>query len=390
MNFKNENNILKVFLDGRIDSQNADAKEKEIDAIRNAESYDEIVFDAENLEYISSAGLRMVLRTRKAEPTLKIINTSPDVYEIFDMTGFTEMLTVEKAYRKLSVDGCEVIGKGAKGVVYRYDPDTIVKVYINPDSLPDIHNERKLARTAFVLGIPTAISYDVVRVGESYGSVFELLDAKSFSSLISENPEKMDEYVTDFTELLRKIHQTQVKADDMPDIKKTIFGWVNTDKPYLSDEDFNKLYKLVADVPDTLNMLHCDFHTNNIMMQNGETLLIDMDTLSHGHPIFELANVYITYVGFGEKNPKIVENFIGLPYETAKTIWSKFLPAYLGTNDTARIKEVEDKVKLLSYARFMRHTIRRGGANEDEGREIIAMCKENISTLLKNIDTLEF
>lgn len=383
-------NILTVFLEGRIDSYNAEQVENEVNEIRSANTYSEIIFDAGELKYISSAGLRMVLRTRKAEPTLKIINVCPDVYDIFDMTGFTEMITVEKAFRKLSVDGCEIIGRGAKGTVYRYDPETIIKVYKNPDSLPDIKNERELARKAFVLGIPTAISYDVVRVGDSYGSVFELLSAKSFSQLIAEEPEKIDEYVKLYAELLKKIHTTEVKADDMPDIKETVMKWVNADTPYLEADKAEKLKMLVEAVPDTLNMLHCDYHTNNIMMQNGETLLIDMDTLAHGHPIFELANIYITYVGFGEENPQIVESFIGLPYKTATLIWDKFLPLYLDANDEKKLNEVCDKVKLLSYTRLMRHTVRRGGADTVEGRKTIAFCRERMNALLDEITTLEF
>lgn len=392
MNLKSEckNNILTVFLEGRIDSYNAEQVENEVNEIRSANTYSEIVFDADELKYISSAGLRMVLRTRKAEPTLKIINVCPDVYDIFDMTGFTEMITVEKAFRTLSVDGCEIIGRGAKGTVYRYDPETIIKVYKNPDSLPDIKNERELARKAFVLGIPTAISYDVVRVGDSYGSVFELLSAKSFSQLIAEKPEKIDEYVKLYAELLKKIHTTEVKADDMPDIKETVMKWVNADTPYLEADKAEKLKTLVEAVPDTLNMLHCDYHTNNIMMQNGETLLIDMDTLAHGHPIFELANIYITYVGFGEENPQIVESFIGLPYKTATLIWDKFLPLYLDTSDEKKLNEVCGKVKLLSYTRLMRHTVRRGGADTGEGRKTIAFCRERMNALLDEITTLEF
>ena len=385
-----KNNILTVFLEGRIDSYNAEQVEKEVNEIRSANTYSEIVFDAGELKYISSAGLRMVLRTRKAEPTLKIINVCPDVYDIFDMTGFTEMITVEKAFRTLSVDGCEIIGRGAKGTVYRYDPETIIKVYKNPDSLPDIKNERELARKAFVLGIPTAISYDVVKVGDSYGSVFELLSAKSFSQLIAEEPGKIDEYVKLYAELLKKIHTTEVKADDMPDIKETVMKWVNADTPYLEADKAEKLKTLVEAVPDTLNMLHCDYHTNNIMMQNGETLLIDMDTLAHGHPIFELANIYITYVGFGEENPQIVESFIGLPYKTATLIWDKFLPLYLDTNDEEKLNEVCGKVKLLSYTRLMRHTVRRGGADTEEGRKTIAFCRERMNALLDEITTLEF
>ena len=59
-----------------------------------------MVLDAEKLEYISSAGLRVILRLRKQEPELAIVNASPEVYEIFEMTGFTEMMPVSRAYRR--------------------------------------------------------------------------------------------------------------------------------------------------------------------------------------------------------------------------------------------------------------------------------------------------
>ena len=184
------NGKLTIALSGHVDSANAPQIEKEIGELRDRHPHEELVLDMEDLEYISSAGLRVILRLRKAEQKLSLVNVSSAVYEILEMTGFAEMLPVQKAYRRLSVDGCEVIGQGANGKVYRLDPDTIIKVYYNPDSLPDIQRERELARKAFVLGIPTAIPYDVVKVGDGYGSVFELLNAKSFSKLLLANPDK--------------------------------------------------------------------------------------------------------------------------------------------------------------------------------------------------------
>ena len=51
------------------------------------------------MEYISSAGLRIILRLIKSKRSVKMINVSPEVYEVFEVTGFTEMMTVEKAFR---------------------------------------------------------------------------------------------------------------------------------------------------------------------------------------------------------------------------------------------------------------------------------------------------
>lgn len=383
-----ENGILTIHFSGRVDSTTAPQAEAGADAALSAGGYTSVVVDAEKLEYISSAGLRVLLKIRKSEPTLRIVNASTEVYEILEMTGFTEMIPVEKAYRRFSVDGCPVIGKGAQGIVYRYDGDTIVKVYYRSDCLPEIKKGRELARRAFVLGIPTAISYDIVKVGESFGVVFELIDAKSYSQLISENPGEIDRYVTEYAQLLRKIHRTEVNPDEMPDIKKKIFVWCDDVAPYLPPAEGEKLKRLVRETPDTLNMLHVDYHTNNVMAQNGEPLLIDMDSLSHGHPVFELANIYITYVGFGEVDPSIVEKFLGMPYEVTKSIWEKFLPVYLDTADEEKIRSVEDKAKLISYVRFLRHTMRHGGDTE-EAKATVGLCIKRIGELLPGIDSLD-
>ena len=49
---------------------------------------------------------------KQAGSEVRIFDVSPEVYDILDMTGFTELLTVEKRFREISVDGCEIIGKG--------------------------------------------------------------------------------------------------------------------------------------------------------------------------------------------------------------------------------------------------------------------------------------
>ena len=58
--------------------------------------------------------------------------------------------TVEKAYQRMSVEGCEFIAKGANGAVYRYDAETILKTYFAKDALPEIKQERENARKASV------------------------------------------------------------------------------------------------------------------------------------------------------------------------------------------------------------------------------------------------
>lgn len=385
----NEKSISHIILDGRIDSTNASLAEKQIFEGINAGA-EKIIIDAENLEFISSAGLRVILKLRKAYKDIEIVGVSPDVYDVFEMTGFTEMINVQKGYRKLSVDGCEVLGEGSNGVVYRYDPEIVVKVYRNANALNEIKRERQLARTALILGIPTAIPFDVVKVGDSYGSVFELLNAKSFSKLIAAEPENKDKYIAEFVDLLKRIHSTEVSPEDMEDMKAVAIGWAEFLADYLPQEQSEKLLALIRAVPDRHTMIHGDYHTNNVEMQNGEVLLIDMDTLSYGHPVFELASMFLGFVGFGELNPASVEKFMKLPYETTKYIWHKSLSLYLETDDEERMNEVAEKAMIVGYARLMRRTIKRIGFDDPEGKRIIDNCKNHLSELLGKVDTLDF
>ena len=385
-----KDNIFYIQLHGRIDSANAALVEEEILEAVSSCTCPAVVIDADDLAYISSAGLRVVLRLRKNRPELKIINASSAVYEIFEMTGFTEMIPVEKGYRKLSIEGCEVIGQGANGKVYRLDKDTIVKVYYNADALPEIQRERELARRAFILGIPTAIPYDVAKVGDSYGSVFELLNAKSFSKLIAEEPENLDKYVELYVDLLKKIHSTEVKPDDMPDQRAVVIDWVNFLKNYLEPGKWEKLHNMVEAVPVNHHMIHGDYHTKNVMMQNGEVLLIDMDTLSQGDPVFEFASIYNAFVGFYDFNHDAALDFQGFDYDTTITIWKKMLPLYFGTTDPDALKAVENKSAILGYARLMRRLIRRNGFDTEEGRKLIAHYKNQIETRLDSVDKLQF
>ncbi len=389
LNIACENRIARITLTGRIDSGNAPRLEKELFE-RLDPAAAKIILDAAKLSYISSAGLRVILKLRKTCSDIEITGVSPEVYEVLEMTGFTEMMKVQKAYRTLSVEGCEVLGEGSNGVVYRYDPEIVVKVYRNADALAEIHRERQLARRALILGIPTAIPFDVVKVGESYGSVFELLNAKSFSKLIAAEPEKIDQYITEFVELLKRIHATPVSPDEMEDMKAVALGWAKYLVGHLPEEMSSKLISLIEHVPEQHTMIHGDYHTNNVEMQNGEVLLIDMDTLSFGHPVFELASMFLGFVGFGELDHSVTLKFMKLPYETTTYIWHKSLSLYLGTEDEARIQYVADRAMVIGYTRLMRRTIRRIGYDDPAGKALIDHCKARLTELLQRVDTLVF
>ncbi len=385
---KTDENTMTIYLKGHVDSGNAADVEAEIREALAAEKVSAIIVDADELEYISSAGLRIILRLRKEYPDLAIVNVSKDVYEVFEMTGFTEMVNIQKAFRRISVEGCEVIGQGANGKVYRIDPDTIVKVYNDENALPDIKRERELARRAFVLGIPTAIPYDVVRVGSGYGSVFELLNAASFIQLIKEDPSRLDEIARMSVDLLKKIHSTVVRPEDMPDMKAVAVDWAEFLKEYLPEAEYDKLHELITAVPDDNHMMHGDYHLKNVMLQGDEVLLIDMDTLCHGHPVFEFASIFNAYQGYLELDHGNAMEFLGIPYETCEEIYRLTLKYYFEGKSAEETEAISKKAQIIGYTRIMRRTIRRGGFDTEKGRATIENCRRHLHELLAETDSL--
>ena len=94
---KNVNgNIATIALEGRLDTTTAPELEKELKAV--IESADALTLDFGSLDYISSAGLRVLLSAHKAmskKGGMKVVNVNELVREVFDVTGFSDILTIE-------------------------------------------------------------------------------------------------------------------------------------------------------------------------------------------------------------------------------------------------------------------------------------------------------
>ena len=81
---------------GRLDTQTAPELEKELDEILSGAK--ELIFDMTNLEYVSSAGLRVILKAQKAmnmQGSMKLTGVNDSIMEVFDITGFLDILTIE-------------------------------------------------------------------------------------------------------------------------------------------------------------------------------------------------------------------------------------------------------------------------------------------------------
>lgn len=384
-----ENGYLVISLEGTIDSTNAEEAERQIGALLLENPPLPLMLDAEHLRFISSAGLRMVLRISKQVETPPIVrNVSLEVYDIFEMTGFTSFLDVRRKMRRIDTAGCKVIGRGAMGTVYQIDADTIVKVYDAPDCLPLIQNEQKRSKQAFLWGIPTAISYDIVQAGNKYGSVFEMLKAKNCNEMIIDAPEKADEIIRTYIDFLQSVHEIVLQPGSLPDARDIYAGYLEEMASFLPRDCLSHFRQLLSAMPEDHRVVHGDIQMKNVMFSNGEPLLIDMETLCLGNPVFDWAGLFVTYQAFNEDEPENTRAFLGISPEMSDRIYHTSLRYILdGLGGQAR-QQAEDKIRAVGYIRFLYLLIARKVGKEALREKRIGHGLEHLTELMNRVESL--
>ncbi|MBR1444885.1 MAG: STAS domain-containing protein [Firmicutes bacterium] len=376
MTLKKENNVIK--LSGRVDSGNAKLFEEELIAAVG-ENTDKVTLDAEELEYISSAGLRVFLKLKKRiNGDVNVINVSGEIYDIFEVTGFSSLLNVKKALREFSVDGLEQIGVGGTAKVYRIDEDKIIKVFNKNVILPMIEKEGKMAKAAFVLGVPTAISYDMVKVGDGYGVIYEMLKADDIIHYILKDPENTDKYIDIFADFVKKVHTIEVDSPDFLPVKDTRLMGIKAamGKGVIPDDVLEKAAEIVESIPDRNTFIHSDCHIGNLMMQSdGELMFIDMASCGKGHPIFDMGSMYLVYNFFGTNGYEFSAKDMlhGFTREQSKHIWDRFIRNYLGTDDEEFIALAQEQIGAVVGSTVILAVLHMPGVFSDEA--VVALQK---------------
>lgn len=374
---------LTIYLEGHVDSNNAGTFEEEIAALRAANPSGELTLDASDLEYISSAGLRVVMRLLRKEPGLCVVEASPEVYDVFDVTGFNQLLDVRKALRRISIDGCELIGRGGNGAVYRLDDETIVKVYDSSiHTIDTIQRARMVAQRLLALGIPCAIAFDVVHVGDGddLGLVFELLDCKTVGAVIHEDPSKTHYWASKVADLLKLLHTTEVPDGMLPDTRDVCHGWVDDCAALLSQEEQDAMHKLYSALPARNTLVHGDYHTGNILVQGDELLLIDVDDTALGDPVIDYAGLFVTFENVSTDERSL--QMLGMTLEEAHAFYNDLLACCYDTTDEQALQQLAFQRKLYGMPKLLWGIARTKSVPEEVKAQYVPRIKAGVMQLL--------
>jgi uncharacterized protein (TIGR02172 family) len=314
----------------------------------------ELILDFRNCHYVSSAGIRTILQAHKTMAktlaSMVAINVPPAVAGIFEMTGLSELIRVRKKPREISMEGLELLSAGVCGECYRVDRETVVKLYHEGVNLETAEQEKKYARAAFIMGIPTAISYDLVACGSRSGVVYEMLDAELLSSVIRNDPDNVDRYAKTLSDVLKTVNAAKGDPAVLPDLKNRFRGYMEQMAGYLPAQDIEILKAKLEALPEANTCVHFDLHTSNVMIRNGEPVIIDMGDFSIGTYLFDLGLIYMIY-GVPELNLSMLAT--RLPVDLGLAFWQSFEKHYFADRPSQDREMFHDNRYFLASLRLI-------------------------------------
>ena len=340
-----DENELVIQVAGMINAQNAREVFEEINALRSQCPAGQLILDFNDLSYISSVGLRGLINLQKKESRQIILDSvQSGVADVLRETGFDRVFTVNPAMRELSVDNLDIIGKGSNGTVYR-DDEQVIKVYSEDADLSVIKREDEASKVMLTMKLPVVIAYDVVKVGNCYGTVFESIVTDSLAHTLRDHPEQFDELSEEYVRLYSDIHHTVANKEQFMFVKDIYRKYIQDCSDWYEEAELSRLMDLVDGLPDGDVILHGDFHAGNIMMGDDGLLLIDMADVSYGHPVFDLISTAVTQRLLLELNGPLAEQNTGMGKELITKLWKKTLSSVF----TGKSQEELDQIDGILY-----------------------------------------
>lgn len=238
-------------------------------------------------------------------------------------------------YEEINIGEYIRSGEGGTAVSYQHKTrNTLAKLY-NPGFEADrAVAEFITARTVYEMGISTPEPYRLVTDGERYGAEYEFIPGKrSFTRIISQEPERLEELSLEFARIARQLHSTKADTSRLHSYKEVMKRFY-LEKNMVPDEYKQRALAFLETVPDTPTCLHGDMQIGNIITDGKSTWWIDVGEFAYGAPEWDLS---LMWTICNRMDAKRADFLFHVTPDTLKAHWNIFLPAYLGTSDLLEI-----------------------------------------------------
>lgn len=229
----------------------------------------------------------------------------------------------------INIKEYEYAGEGANGVSYNHKTDQRFMLKLYNETVPGDFVQRELdrARHVYEMGIPSPKPGVLITDGKRLGIRFErIVNKKSFSRLVGEHPEKVEQYAREFARMCKKLHSTPCDTTIFENVKDAYKRDLELN-PFFTAEEKSKIATLIEQTPDALTAIHGDLQFSNAITDGEHNYFIDFGDFAYGNPKFDLGMVLLCCKYDSEE---FVQQVFHMSKETASKFWDHFVPEYFG------------------------------------------------------------
>ena len=275
---------------------------------------------------------------------------------------------IDNDVQRINLDDYIQTGEGGTALTYNHkDGKTLAKLFMSSVAAENAAREFHINQVVYESGLPTPKPIRLITDGERFGAEYELISPKrSFTRIISQEPDQLVPLSERFAKLARKIHETPADTKRLPDMKELVGEWIDKFEN-LPDAYKERFHRFLDTVPSTPTCLHGDLHIGNIITDGQRDLWIDVGDFAYGVPQWDLCMMYFSSHFL---SPDRADNIFHLDNDSLKAHWNAFAPVYYGT-DSKEVLEAEVR-KLYPFIAtklaFIVSKIRDGKAPVSEER----------------------
>ena len=233
-------------------------------------------------------------------------------------------------YERIDLNDYVQTGEGGTALTYNHkDGKTLAKLFLAGIAAENAIREFCTSRVVYESGLPTPKPIRLITDGERFGAEYELIQHKrSFTRIISQEPDKLVPLSERFAVLAKQLHQTSADTTRLPDMRELASTWIDrlTDFP---DELKRRFHQFIDTVPSRPTCLHGDLHIGNIITDGNRELWIDVGDFAYGVPEWDLG---MMYYGSHFLSAERADNIYHLDNDTLRAHWDAFAKAYYGTD----------------------------------------------------------
>lgn len=289
--------------------------------------------------------------------------------------------------REISIEGARKVCQAVTYESYMVDDETMVTVFTSPKGLDEIEQQKANAREALALDVPALFSFDVVKVGNQYGVIYEDLHAKSLGQQIMDDKGNFDHYVELYTDFIKRIHSVHVSPGVIPSVKDNFYRNINAMGELITEEEKDKARAIVAAAPDGDSFLSQMLAPTNIRYQDDELYLNDFSRISYGSPFFDMSDVTISLVQSAEADiPESMRYLIyNMDKESAVRLCEGLLRGYYDVRTDGQYQQIYGLMRFFGLVKVMLAPVSAPSLEERYKKAVVAMAREK---LFPNADQL--